>query len=66
MIEPITFKLFVKVLGWSEEKVAELVKDVLATLGSKGDRMYETVVVVWGRKPLPKSDAERLSQGESM
>jgi hypothetical protein len=57
-VEPICMKLFVKVLGWSEERVQELVSQVLANLGARKVYLYETVLFVYGRKPMPKSDVE--------
>jgi hypothetical protein len=51
-IEPICMKLFVKVLGWSEESTKELVEGVLASLGARRVYLFETVLFVIGRKPL--------------
>lgn len=42
-VEPICMKLFVKVLGWEEEKVKQLVEEVLPRLGAKKVYLYETV-----------------------
>lgn len=51
-IEPICMKLFVKVLGWSEERTKEVVEGVLGSLGARKVYLFETVLFVTGRKPL--------------
>ncbi|PSN74755.1 S-adenosyl-L-methionine-dependent methyltransferase [Corynespora cassiicola Philippines] len=51
-LEPICMKLFVKVLGWSEDGVRLFLRDLLPTLGARKVYLYETVLFVYGRKPL--------------
>ncbi|KAF2197135.1 S-adenosyl-L-methionine-dependent methyltransferase [Delitschia confertaspora ATCC 74209] len=51
-VEAISMKLFTKVLGMREEEVREMVESVVGEMGRKGVFMYETVLFVYGRKPL--------------
>ncbi|KAF2467871.1 S-adenosyl-L-methionine-dependent methyltransferase [Lindgomyces ingoldianus] len=51
-VEPICMKLFTKFLGWSEERVRAFVAELLPAMGARRLYLYETVVFVYGRKPL--------------
>ncbi|KAF2246213.1 S-adenosyl-L-methionine-dependent methyltransferase [Trematosphaeria pertusa] len=52
-VEPICMKLFVKVLGWGEERTRRFLEDeLLPSLGARRTYLYETVLFVYGRKPL--------------
>jgi SAM-dependent methyltransferase len=55
-VEAISMKLFTKVLGWSEADVRACIDEVVRCMGEKRVYMYETVIFVYGRKPLTSTN----------
>ncbi|KAF2703044.1 S-adenosyl-L-methionine-dependent methyltransferase [Pleomassaria siparia CBS 279.74] len=51
-VDPICLKLFVKVLGWSEERTKEFLETLKPELGKRKVHLFETVLFIQGRKPL--------------
>ncbi|OAG04614.1 S-adenosyl-L-methionine-dependent methyltransferase [Paraphaeosphaeria sporulosa] len=61
--EPVAMKMFVKILGWTEERTKTyMAEEVMPLLGARKTYMYETVCFTYGRKPLNPPPEQSVDQ----